>query len=356
MMLQARGSLLGLVMLFCLPVNMVSAAVDTRELDISLVVFDPGIPADPTHNKELGIFPKIRSAEARYLPFILRQVLVDSNNWGAIRVIPDPDPGAELLITGRLLHSDGITLSFELTVKDSRGHTWLVKTYSGTAAETAYQNGRQSGPRPFQATYDEVLADLARYAQTLEPKTLETIDNLAFLRYAATLSPDAFAPYFKQDETGSYQLLRLPAYGDPMVSRIEKVREQEYVFVDTVDEQYRRMFAAMAPTYNLWRRYNREQAIYQEAYEERLAERSKPKHGSYQAMKRSYINFRWSKIQQQESAKLATGFNNEVAPTVMQLQGRVVELEGNLEQQYREWRRILQSIYQLEATEQTFTR
>ncbi|MCX2981645.1 hypothetical protein EYC98_12305 [Halieaceae bacterium IMCC14734] len=353
---RAHWSCLSLFLLLCLPVSMLSAAVDTRELNISLVVFDPGIPTDPTHNKELGIFPKIRSAEARYLPFVLRQVLVDSNSWGATRVIPDPDPGTELLITGRLLQSDGIQLSFELNVSDSRGQTWFVKTYSGIAPENAYQTGRQNGPRPFQATYDEVLADLFRYAQTLEPKALEAIRNLAFLRYAATLSPAAFGPYFDRDETGNYQLLRLPAYGDPMVARIEKVRQQEYVFVDTVDEQYRKLFAAMAPTYNLWRRYNREQAIYQEAYEERLADRSKPKSGSYQAMKRSYINFRWSKIQQQESAKLATGFNNEVAPTVMQLQGRVVELEGSLEEQYREWRRILQSIYQLEATEQSLPR
>lgn len=347
----SRSPLLALLLLLVLPIAGASAAIDTRELDISLVVFDPGIPADPTHNKELGIFPKIRSAEARYLPFVLRQVLVDTDSWGAIRVIPDPDPGTELLITGKLLQSDGIQLSFELTATDSRGQTWFTRTYSGTAPETAYQGGRHNGPRPFQALYDAVMADLSRYALALQPKELETISNLAFLRYAATLAPDAFGDYFTRDEAGFYQLQRLPAYGDPMVARIEKVRQQEYLFVDTVDEQYRKLFAAMAPTYDLWRRYNREQAIYQEAYEERLAERSKPQRGSYQAMKRSYINYRWSKIQQQESAKLATGFNNEVAPTVMQMQGRVVELEGSLEEQYREWRRILQSIYQLEAAE-----
>ena len=66
-------------------------------------------------------------------------------------------------------------------------------------------------------------------------------------------------------------------------------------------------------------------------------------------MKQIYNNFRWSKIQQQESSRLATGFNNEVEPTVMRLQGRVIELEGSLEDQYREWRKILQSIYLLET-------
>jgi hypothetical protein len=43
------------------------------------------------------------------------------------------------------------------------------------------------------------------------------------------------------------------------------------------------------------------------------------------------------------------GFNNEVAPTTIQLEGQVVKLEGSLQERYTEWRRILRSMYVLET-------
>ena len=50
-----------------------------------------------------------------------------------------------------------------------------------------------------------------------------------------------------------------------------------------------------------------------------------------------------------ELGEIARGFDNEVAPTAVELEGRVVTLEGNLEQRYRDWRRILRQIYELEV-------
>ena len=51
----------------------------------------------------------------------------------------------------------------------------------------------------------------------------------------------------------------------------------------------------------------------------------------------------------QELRELAEGFHNEVAPTSMEIEGRVVRLSGSLEQRYGEWRRILREIYALET-------
>ena len=47
--------------------------------------------------------------------------------------------------------------------------------------------------------------------------------------------------------------------------------------------------------------------------------------------------------------QLALGFNNEVAPTVMDVSGAVFELSGTLDAQYSEWRGILQRIFTLET-------
>ncbi len=340
-----------LYLLLCLCATGVAAApeADTTHLDIGLVVFDTGIPEDPTHNKDLGIFPRIREAEARYLPFALRQTLVDSNQWGPVRVLPDPAPGTELLITGRIIDSDGISLEVEVQAVDSRGVEWINRVYRESSSEDDYQAQQAQRERPFQELYNRVAADLYARASQLTAAEIDRINQLSLLRYAGALAPAAFGSYYTLSEEGQYQLLRLPAHDDPMLQRIKRVREQEYVFIDTVDEQYASLFSNMAPTYDLWRQYNREQSLYQDAHEERLAERSKPRRGSYQAMKQTYINYRWSKIQEQEAARLATGFNNEVEPTIMRLQGRVIELEGSLEDQYREWRKILHSIYLLET-------
>ena len=72
------------------------------------------------------------------MPYALRRTLVDSNQWGAVRVLPGQHPGAELLLTGRILQSDGATLSIRLRAHDSRGREWINQVYTATAADTAY--------------------------------------------------------------------------------------------------------------------------------------------------------------------------------------------------------------------------
>ena len=66
-------------------------------------------------------------------------------------------------------------------------------------------------------------------------------------------------------------------------------------------------------------------------------------------MEQTYNSFKNSKIQDQDLKELAGGFNNEVAPTVMEVDGRVFRLSGGLDSQYAEWREILRSIFSLET-------
>ncbi len=55
------------------------------------------------------------------------------------------------------------------------------------------------------------------------------------------------------------------------------------------------------------------------------------------------------RIQQQDLDEQALGFDNEVAPTVLETSGRVFRLTGTLESQYGEWRQILREIFRLET-------
>lgn len=320
-----------------------------RTLEVGLVVFDPGIDGDSLANRQQGIFPEVREAETRYLPFAIRRTLVDSNQWGPVRVLPGSDPGYELLISGRILVSNGAELSLALTARDARDAIWLEKTYTVIADETAYLETERRLRRPFQDLYNEFANDLLAVRRALDDRTLRSIREISELRYAAALAPDAFDGFLEQDESGQYRLARLPASGDPMLERIRRVRAQEYLFIDTTDEQYAELYTGMTPIYDLWRQYLREQLTYREAWETRLAEREPPRRGSYQALKQNYNNYKWEKIQRQEMRILAEGFNNEIEPTSMDLEGTVVKLNGSLDQRYREWRHILREIYRLET-------
>ena len=135
-----------------------------------------------------------------------------------------------------------------------------------------------------------------------------------------------------------------------MLGRVQRIRDQEYRFVDAVDQQYVDLFDTMQPTYNLWRQFGREQAEYREDYQRRLAQRDRAgPRGTFAAMEQTYNAFKWSKIQQQDLEDLALGFNNEVQPTVLDVSGSVYRLSGSLESQYAQWRDILGDIFRLES-------
>ena len=329
-------------------------AEDAR-LDLGLIVFDPGIPKDESSHTELRIFPKIREVEAQYLPVLLREALVESNNWGVVRVLPKDDKTLELRITGKIIHSDGINLVLHLTVTDATGKRWLNKTYrdqtvAGDYPVTASGNPAWARGDPYGDIYRQIANDLGQIKAGLSRAQLAKIRNVALLRYAQSLSPEAFDSFLSTGPEGEYVLKRLPADDDPMIVRVQRIRSQEYLFIDTVDEQYVALYEELGPTYYLWRQYGRERAIFKDDYELRAANRDRyGRRGSYIAMERTYNTFKNSKIQDQDLQELAGGFNNEIAPTVMEVSGRVFRLSGGLDAQYGEWRNILRSIFALET-------
>jgi len=317
-------------------------------VDVGLVVFDPGIPADQSTHSKRGIFPEIRKAEAKYMPVVLRQVLIESGDWGVVRVLPEVLDSSELLVNGTILHSDGLRLQLRITARDASGVEWLNRVYSGSTRSTDYPV-RVPGD-PYLGLYQQIADDLAAARRQKSAKQLATIQDIALMRYAIQLAPTVFGSYLTQKPEGQYVLMRFPAEGDPMLARVVRIRNQEYLFIDTVDEQYEHLSEQMAPTYNLWRQYSAEQALYQGEYQQRVASRSSQgRRGSFAALEQSYNTYKWSKIHEQDLDELALGFNNEVTPTVMDVSGAVFELSGTLDSQYSEWRDILQRIFTLET-------
>ena len=322
---------------------------EAKQLNVTIVVFNPGLRENEPPDRQSGVFPQIREIEARYLPFLLRRTLVETDEWGAVRVVPELEPAAELLITGAIVKSDGVVLALEIRVVDATGREWLNKPYTASALSIVDEDETKE---PFQVLYDRIAADLYAARAALDSSDLSLIAEVSMLRYASELVPEAFGDFLGTAPDGSLEIRRLPAREDPMIERVERIREFEYLFTDTMDEQYEELYREIESTYDLWRKYRRRLAQYVQAEETRLQSNGPSgSRGSYGRMKRNYDNYRWTKIQEQKLEKWASGFDNEVAPTVMELEGRVVELKGGLDARHDEWREILKSIYLLETGE-----
>ena len=356
---EARTLLVSMmiILLLCIPLRFAEADAflieDARELsalNVSIAVFDTGVPEDLSLHRDLQVFPQIREIEAMFLPFVLRETLVKTNEWGAVRVVPEPDVAAELLVSGMILKSDGETLELKIRVVDASGRVWLDKAFAGEVTDSYATGGNGSGSPGYQQLYDEIAESLLLARAQLEDKELTNIVEIALLRHAKQLAPSAFGGYLSSADDGTFIIHRLPARNDPMLDRIERIRGVEYVITDAVDAKFQELHAEIASIYDLWREYRRKVSQYQTEDARRVqSTKSSAPRGSYEALVNLYDNYKLDRITAQEQNSLAVAFSNEVGPTIAAMETRVAELEGWVDTQYAEWYRLLEELFEVES-------
>lgn len=325
-------------------------ARDARALEVSIPVFDPGLPDDPALYRDLEIFPRIRKIEAMFLPFVLRDTLEKSREWGAVRVVPEPDPAAELSVAGTILRSDGDTLQLRITATDAGGRVWFDKVFTGTVTEASAPKGDAAGASRFQRLYDAIAAELLAARDALDENTLSRIADISILRDATRLAPDAFEGYLKANDDGTVEILRLPARDDPMLARIRKVRGAQDVITDAIDGMFRELHGEIASVYDVWRAYRRKSLDYR-AEDARHAQvtADDAARGSYEQLLNTYENYKYDRMTAQELDQLAVAFDNEVGPTVEAMETRVAEMQGWVDERYGDWQRILGELFEVES-------
>lgn len=345
-------------------------------LNVGIVVFDSNLPESEELREEQNIFPSVREAEARYFPFELRDTMEGTNHWGAVRVLPARDNTVDLLVTGTIQHSDGEVLSVDIVAEDSTGRRWLSKRYGDIASKFSYREETGGTVDPFQDMYNLISNDLYAVKRKMSVDEQANIRTISDLKFAAELSPDAFGEHISVNKKGRVQIARMPAENDPMMARVQRIRQSEYLFVDTVDDQYSVFHQEMGPSYDSWRRFS---------YEETMALREVKRSARNRALlagaailggavassksstrtgrtlgnlaviggvglaKTAYDRSKDADIHRQALKELAASFDSEVAPIVMEVEGEVIKLNGSLETQYREWKRILREIYAAET-------
>jgi hypothetical protein len=351
-----------------------STAVDEHLLlDVGIAVFDPGLE---DYDEDERVYPEVRKAEARYLPNLLSQAMQDSGAWGAVRVVPDTTQITDLLVQGKILYSDGEELQLQITATDSRGYIWLDKKYTGNASGYAYRMTTRSTYDPFQAVYNTIANDLLQLQEELREEDRENVRLVTELLFARSFSPHAFDGYLGQNRKKQYVVLRLPAEEDPMLERVRSIRERDQLFIDTLQEYYVTFDAQMDGPYQEWRKLSYQEAV---ALRELRAESTRNLiaggvailagiagastgdsattrtagqvaiiGGGY-LLKSGLEKRNEAQIHVEALEELGMSLEAEITPQVIELDDRTVMLSGNVEDQYAQWRKVLEELYRAEV-------
>ncbi|MCG8414320.1 MAG: hypothetical protein MI746_08890 [Pseudomonadales bacterium] len=340
----------------------VTAPLEHQLLDIGITAFTNQYNDSDTAIYGDWVFSEIRDNERHFLPYLLRQTLQESNQWGAIRVLPLNDPSVDLSIEGTIHQSDGTRLVLEIRATDSTGKVWLDDIYVDNSLETDYpdstrlRSASQLDPEaikePFEDIYQQISNDLLAIRNAMTAEQLTNIRRVSNLVYANDLSPESFGHTLAKDEQGLWQVTSLPADDDPMAERVAEMRRRHHLFIDTVDEYYQALYDEMEASYLVWRRYSYDQIEEFDAPEEQTVDQGlfSSTNNTLTIIQR-YNRYRWSKIYEQEFLELAAGFNQELAPAILELNKNVHGLSGTMEEQYIQWRRILRQLFALEIGE-----
>lgn len=323
------------------PIEPTQLSVATEIIDLPLNV---SIQLFSTDLEAVGRgFRSIRSAEAAYVPIHLADTLNRTGYWGAVNVVPTLDTAAELLVTGHVIHSDATKLNLQIRVQDSRGVVWFDETF--VDYPTGYDKVEQIDPSQielrqdaFQNLYNRIANRMASYASSLTQPDRNRVLDMAMLRYAVLLSPTAFGGYLATDENGQLNVQGLPARNDPLYQRVSKIRERESAMQDVVDAHFDNFYQGMQAVYPYWRQLSHELLTYNQQLATTQNRRSN--------LEDVYRMYREAKMNEDELRELAESFEREMEPTVTELEGRVIELQGSLQTQYKLWRRLLQEIYE----------
>src|SRR5216110_2774112 len=338
-------------------------------LDVVVHPLDPGIPPnlDAKALDKQRINTDIRKAESRYLATLLRGTLESSGQWGAVRVAPESAQFIDVNVWGRILESTGAKLALEITVKDSTGRVWIdARHYQSPPDTGSYKTDAALKARdPFQNLYSAIANDMVA-ARDAQPA------------FAGDLAPAAMSGYLAKDPKGLVRVARLPATDDPIATRVERIRQRDAGVIDTVNGYYANFSDQMNASYGQWRR-----ASFEEIEKEQRAlnqartctylgaaavlasvfvpnqcspydyncqrVQSAARYGGAIGGTAAFLSglkkYADAKVHAQALKEMSETFQSEVAPQVIDVEGRTLKLTGTAEEQYRQWRTMLHALY-----------
>ena len=298
-----------------------------------------------------------------------------SGAWGAIRVTPSANVIMDLYITGTIVQSDGETMDLEIQVKDSSGKQWFAKKYKQTTGKYAYDRRLKRLGDPFENLFIRIANDLLAYREKLSDQQAMELRTISELRFAKSFSPEAFDNYVSERRDGTLKIDRLPAENDSILMRVRKIRERDYLYVDTMQDYYDDFSQQMHFAYQEFRR-----ASYDSVVKARQLNRQGNRriiagigsilagiYGRSQAdsriasdassataavggfvLKSGLEKKQESAAYNESIAEMGSSLESEIAPQVIELEDRTVTLTGTVQAQYQQWQDLLYKIYNQE--------
>lgn len=342
-------------------------------MDVGVFTFESEDISEDEAEDE-GTSNEIRKAEGHFMPYHLKNTLHQSSHWGAVQVIPAETDSMDVFVRGKIKDSNGEYLTLEIEVTDATGKRWFTRKYKMEATRKSYMGNRPGEKDPFQDLYNSIANDMANYKKKLTAADIKKIRTTAKLKFAADFAPDAFEGYLDSKKNKT-KIRRLPSDDDPMMARLLKIREREYMYVDTLNEQYDAYYNTMWNSYENWRRLNRTERIAMREIKRRALTRQligalmiagaiaagSNDSSSMAAVQTGLIlagtqviiqGFNVSKeaeIHEAAIQELGESFSSEMEPVVMEFEGRQYELTGSAEEQFTQWRALLRKIYYAET-------
>lgn len=351
------------------------APPEARLLDVGIQIFQT-VKIDAQAAEEQGTHPRVLEAEARYVPFHLKKTLQHTGQWGAVRVVPARAEEVDVSVSGTLLESSGEVLRVAIKVADATGRIWFDNEYVADATEKDYEAIEKKDRDPYQNLYNRVANDMLAYREQLGARDFSAIRQVALLKFARNVAPQAFESYLTKDGEGIFKVSRLPADNDPMFERVNRIRAREQMFIDTVNLYYANLYDDMQQPYGQWRRSSlqertQKRKLEREAWARRLLgvaaiiggavvssnSNSSGSHaatnvlviGGIEAIRSGQQYANDARVHEAALKELGASFKADVAPVLDEVEGKTLKLSGSVDAQYAEWRRTLRELFTRET-------
>ena len=339
-------------------------------LDVGILVFESDKMTQEQAQKK-HTSQEIRKAEQHFIPYHLKNTLQQSSYWGAVRVLPGKTENIDVLVKGKILESNGEYLMLQIDVMDATRKKWFSKNYKSEASLEFYSGNRAGEKDAYQDLYNIISNDMANFFKKLSPEEIKNIRTISKLKFAQDFAPTVYDGYLTEDEKDPIAVNRLPANGDTIMNRLLKIREREYMYVDTLNEYYQEYYATIWSSYENWRKLNYEEIkairkIESNALKQKLlgtllvASAIALNAGEVkntgtlqvgmiliggQVIINGFNVTKEAEIHSAAIKELSESFGSEMQPIVMEFEDKQYELTGSAEEQFKHWRELLRQIY-----------
>lgn len=356
-----------------LPLSTPSAPIPVEALlDVGIPPFNDGLELT---DEDDSVFPEVRYAESIYFANQLAKLLERSGAWGAIRVTPNTDVVMDVYVSGTILQSDGETLSLEIKVHDTSGRQWLEEEYEHVTGKYSYDRRLRNLGDPFQNVFIKIANDILAARERMSSDQAVRLRQISELRFARDFSPEAFNEHISRDRNGILKIERLPAENDSILQRVHKIRERDYLYVDTMQDYYDVFSRQMHLPYQDFRRASYDSVVKARQLRKQANRRMIAGFGAIIAgiygrtqadsrlqsdagmataavggyMLKSALDKKQESAAHTEAvAEMGSSLEAEIIPQVIELEDRSITLTGSVQAQYQQWRELLHQIYEQE--------